>query len=524
MLILEKRRCSPKSFLQEYHRIRRGGGHFAALATLIGAGLLGGCGGGGGGGSSGDAPVNQPPVVVPDPVPSALPPVVAVPAPASSPAWLNGALIYNIYPEIFSAGGNFAGISAQLPRLHELGVNVIWLMPISPIAQGNNNGHPNVGSPYAIRDHTAINPAYGDAAELKRLVASAHALGMKLILDMPLNHTSWDNPLLTRHPEFYLHSDGNPNNVASIQQAFSFTDVAQLNYQWRVGGVLQTGLQTYMTDMLKNWISEFDIDGFRFDMPDNPAGDNRMIPASFWQGLRPQLEAIKPGLLMLGEEQNKALSTTPFQLNYGWRLQSELIKAALVGPAGISAAWKEQQDGWPAGSMHMTILQDWDLDSDLKLYGSSAGVMAAAAFNFTMNGVPLLWNGEEVGNTNGSNNTHALIDWTGANAKAFTALYAGLISLRQSNSALQQGSVTWLTTSKPNQVLAYERADANGEFLVLINFSTTAAEGSLTSLPAGSASWTEQTPASAPFGASHVAPPKFKLAAYDFAIFRRSKT
>ena len=491
---------------------------YARCAIAL-SGLLVACGGGGGGG--GGAASASAPASVLTPVPAG--PAPAVPAVPSQPAWLNGAVIYNVYTEIFSPEGNLAGVTAQLDRLQALGINVLWLMPLSSIAQGTNAGHPNYGSPYAIRDHTAINPRYGSATELTRLVQSAHAHGIKVILDMPLNHTSWDNPLLVLHPEFYLHSDGKAANAASIVQAFNYADVAQLNYKYAVNGVLQTGMQDYMTAMLQDWIRNFDVDGFRFDMPDNPSGEARMIPASFWQGLRPKLEAVKKDLLMLGESEVKSLATTPFELDYGWQLQSALRAAALKASAlGLQAAWQSQMDGWPAGTLHMGIMQDWDLDSDLKLYGGIPTTLNAAVFNLTLNGVPLLWNGQEVGNDNGTVNTHAPINWNGPNAVLFSTLYRDLIALRKNNTALQQGSVTWLGTGNTGQVLAYERSDDKGEFLILINFSASEASGSLLNLPSGAASWTELTPAGAPGGKAHVAPPSYKLVAHDFAIFRRN--
>ena len=170
----------------------------------------------------------------------------------------------------------------------------------------------------------------------------------------------------------------------------------------------------------------------------------------------------------------------------------------------------------------MTILQNWDLTQDFQLYGGTSGTMAAAVFNFTIDGVPLIWNGQEVGNNNSGNNTHNVINWTGSNASTFTQFYTSLIALRSGNTALQQGSLTWVTNTRPNQVISYDRSDINGEFLIEINFSGTQTTGSLSNLPAGAATWTEVTPPGAPGGLNHTAPPYFTLAPHDFAIFRRN--
>jgi glycosidase/fibronectin type 3 domain-containing protein len=437
---------------------------------------------------------------------------------AQQPSWLSSATIYCVYPEIFSSSGNLAAVTAKLSSLHSLGVNVIYLMPVTPVGQPTGS-HPAFGSPYAVHDYYAINPSYGMGSDLTTLVNTAHGLGMKVILDEVLNHTSWDNALITQHPEYYVHSDGNPYNVNSIEQAFSFPDVAQLNYS-----TTQYGLQTYIANMLEYWLTTYNVDGFRFDTADDPAGPNRMIPASFWQALRPELESVKPDILMLGEEEDTALTTAPFELDYGWNLQSALQQAANSGnaAAGLQSAWQNQLTGWPTGTMHMSLLQDWDLPEDINEYGGAANTLDAAVFNFTINGVPLLFNGEEVGNDNSGNNTHNVIDWNSSNAAAFTAFYTQLIGLRDANAALQQGTMTWVTNSASSQVATYDRSGGGSEFLVEINFSGSPVSGTV-SPPAGNA-WTDVSVSGSPGGRSHIAPPNFSLQAHDFAIFQRSTT
>jgi len=437
---------------------------------------------------------------------------------AQQPSWLPSAVIYNVYPEIFSPAGNLAGVTAQLTRLHNLGINCIYIMPVTPVGQPTGS-HPAFNSPYAVKDYFAINANYGTSTDLTNLVTTAHGLGIKVILDQVLNHTSWDNALITQHPEYYVHSDGNAFNSNSIVQAFSFADVAQLNYS-----TTQYGLQTYITNMLKYWITTYNIDGFRFDTADNPPNGNRMIPASFWQGLRPQLEATKSDILLLGEEEDTALTTTPFELDYGWNLQSALQQAATSGnaAAGLQSTWQNQLTGWPAGTMHMSLLQDWDLPEDLNEYGGLANTMDAAVFNFTINGVPLLFNGEEVANDNSGNNTHNKINWSSANATAFNNFYTSLIGLRNSSTSLQQGAMTWVTNSSPSQVATYDRSGGNFEYLIEINFSGSTVTGTV-SPPAGNG-WTDVTTVGSPGGTSHVSPPNFSLQPHDFAIFRRNTT
>ena len=407
-----------------------------------------------------------------------------------APIDLNTATIYSVYPQIYSQSGDLAGVTADLGRIHALGFQVIYLLPVTPIGQATG-GHPSFASPYCVHDYRAINPALGTQADLLALVQSAHALGMHVILDQVLNHTAWDNGLITQHPEYYLHSDGNPQNPASIVQAFTFADVAQLDYK-----TPENGLAAYMADMLRYWITTYDIDGFRFDGADNPFGANRMIPASFWQGLGLQLEAAKHGFLMLGEEQDRELANAPFQLDYGWQLQGSFIGAAnglqeasTLGDASLlQSAWTGQHTGYPVTMRHMTLLQDWDLDEDLKLYGGVPNMLAAATFAFTIDGLPMLFNGEEVGNDNSSVNTHTRINWSGPNAATFSVFYKSLLALRNGNSALQQGTVTWVANTGGRAVASYTRSDGNATFLVVINLSEAAVTGTLSAPTA--ATWT----------------------------------
>ena len=436
------------------------------------------------------------------------------PVHAEHPSWLDSSVVYCIYPEIFSHGG-FNGITAQLPRLKGLGVNVIWLMPVTPVGQPYK-GHPAIDSPYAVHDYYAVNPSYGSSADLVDLVRSAHRLGIKIILDEVLNHTSWDNQLTIQHPEYYLHSDVNLRNPNSEVQAFNFSDVAQLDFSRP-----QSGLWTYMDAMLNHWVTTYDLDGFRFDTADDPFGPNRKIPKAFWQQLRASLEAKKPNILMLGEEEDPDLALAPFELDYGWKLQKILTKVSASGRdvPSLQTGWNLRASTFPTGMLHMSLLQDWDLGEDLQVYGGASNTLDAALFNFTINGVPLLFNGEEAGNASSANNTHTPIHWNGPNAPQFTAFYAQLIALRSANPALQQGQLTWVSNSAPSQVATYLRTSGATQFFIEINFSGSSVRGTVKA-PSG-AKWTDVTPAGSPGKQAHSAPGAFSLLPHDFAAFRR---
>ncbi len=430
----------------------------------------------------------------------------------NTPIWPADSVIYTLYPSIFSPEGTFAGVTAQLGRLKKLGVTDIWIMPVTPIGQAIN-GHPTVGSPYAVHDYYAVNPQYGKPADLHALITRAHALGLRVLLDEVLNHTAWDNALITQHPEYYVHSDSSVHDPSSIKMAFNYSDVAQLNYA-------NPDLRAYMARMLRFWITQYKVDGFRFDCTDNPDGPGRMIPADFWQTLGEQLRATKPNILLLGEENTPDLAQKPFALDYGWGMYGPVKDASNSGgdAAGIVTAWQHQADAFPMGMKHMFIQDDWDNPRDVNTFGGPAGAQAVAVFSFTDTGVPLIYNGMEIGNAAQGVNPHAAIDWGNGYAR-FPQFYHDLIALRRANPALQEGTMTWLPNSAPKQLLTYVRSGGGSEFLVEINLSSDGVGGTVTA-PAG-ADWTEVPLAGLSGAKTHAAPPQVSLAPKEFAIFRR---
>ena len=183
------------------------------------------------------------------------------------PEWTKNATIYQINVRQFSEEGTFRAVEKQLPRIKALNVDILWLMPIHPIGQKNRKG--TLGSPYAVRDYLAVNPEFGTFDDLKHFVATAHAQGFHVILDWVANHTAWDNVLVATHPEYYQRDwkgDFRPTPW------FDWADIINLDYR-------QPGLRKYMTDALKYWVKEADVDGYRCDV----AG---FVPLDFWNNAR----------------------------------------------------------------------------------------------------------------------------------------------------------------------------------------------------------------------------------------------
>lgn len=369
--------------------------------------------------------------------------------------WVRDGVIYEIFERDFSAGGNFNGVTAQLDRLKQLGVTILWLMPIHPIGQEKKKG--TIGSPYAVRDYYAINPDYGAKDDLKKLISEAHRRGLKVIIDIVANHTAWDSVLM-KHPDWYKHDAS-----GKITYPYDWFDIAALDYH-------NAELRRYMTDMLKFWIREFDLDGFRCDV----AGE---VPTDFWENARSELDKIKPDIFMLAEAHKPDLQVKAFELDYSWPLHSALTDL-LQGrgrASDLRATWESEAKEWPHGALHLRFSDNHDERRAIARFGE-LGALAASAFMLTLDGVPLLYNGMEAGDTTESG-APALFEklpifWPFAERRPeFPRFYQRMLSLRQASNALRRGTLEWLHNSDESRVVSYVRHSADEEVLVAINFS-----------------------------------------------------
>ena len=427
----------------------------------------------------------------------------AVAAPPAPPAWLPGAVIYEVFPRDFSPAGDLNGVTAGLDRLHRLGVDVVWLMPIHPIGQVKRKGP--LGSPYSVRDYYAINPDYGTKDDLKRLVVEAHRRQMRVIIDIVANHTAWDSVMM-QTPEFYKH------NAAGqiISPVPDWDDVAGLDYS-------NPKLRAYMIDMLRYWIRDFDLDGFRCDA----AG---MVPVSFWESARAEVDKLKPGILWLAEAHEPPLMAKAFDLDYAWPLHSTLAAIFSKGePArDLRAAWEQERAQYPKGALHLRISDDHDEERAIVRFGKG-GALAASAFMFTLDGVPLLYEGMEAGDTTESGGPPLFeklpVFWKIAERRPeFPRFYAGMIALRAAHPALQQGETEWLRNSDDARIVTYLRKGGGEEFLVAINFSNQPFLGLVDTAAAGLAEVTPGVETPRPS-----ALPSLALDAWGFRIFRRTR-
>ena len=436
-------------------------------------------------------------------------------------------MIYNIYTPIFSSSGNLVAIIHDLPRIASLGFSTILLMPIHPIGVPHG-GHPACESPYAVADHTAVNAALGTLFDFACLISEAHALGLKIIMDVVLNHTAWNHPWIVEEPQFYVHTDYIRSNPNSISQAFHFADVAQLDFK------SQTAVTRYMVQKLVWWMQKFAVDGFRFDTADNPYGRDRMIPAESWHFIGIHLKSVNPRVILLGECCNPELSLSPFNMDYtNYSLQPAVVFAIKAQDASdLPKVSIQLRSAHPEGMLHTSIMQTWDMDLDLKMYGGPDGTLCAAVFNFTIEGVPMLFAGEEVGNDRGGYNTHVPVNWGSPLADRFSSFYKSLGMLRRNHEALRRGATEWLVVLASGAaagLIAFTRKGQSEEFLIAINFSISHVKGSAcrgNSLfrkeKISTGGWSEVTPPGAAHAKPHPNPPAIKLGPWDFTIFCRA--
>ena len=373
------------------------------------------------------------------------------------PTWANSATIYEVNIRQYTSAGTFKAFESHLPRLKKLGVKILWLMPIHPISKLNRKG--NLGSPYSVADYKAVNPDYGTDADFLALVKKAHSLDLKVILDWVPNHSGWDNPWTANKSWYHTDADGNivpPNN--------DWTDVAWLNYK-------NQDMRRAMIDAMAYWVKSFDIDGFRADVA---AG----VPTDFWKQANTQLQAIKP-LFMLAEDQSvQSLLDDAFITNYNWELK-DLMNAIAAGNkdrTNFEAMATNQTFTYPTRTFPMNFITNHDENSwsGTEFDRLGEAVPAMAALTFTYPGIPLIYSGQEVGNTKRlaffEKDLIADIDVPNAT----TAFYTKLTSLKSKNVALWNNSTAQLVpiTGNNNSVIAYSRSSGSNKVLTVINASS----------------------------------------------------
>ena len=412
-------------------------------------------------------------------------PAIAAPDPYAAPVfegiahpeWSRKAVIYQVNTRQFTPDGTLAAATREIPRLKALGVDILWLMPIHPIGVKNRKG--TLGSPYSIRDYSAVNPELGTKADLKAFVDVAHKAGMHVILDWVANHTAWDHPWVAQHPDWYVH-DWQGNHVSTPW--WDWSDIIDLDYS-------NPGLRREMAGAMAMWVRDVGIDGFRADV----AG---YVPPDFWAQVKRDLTAIKP-VWMLGEFNHRDLHMTAFDSSYGWAWAEALAKIG-KGEADTGALYgfySENESAWPTGAQRMIFTSNHDENawSGTEFERMGPALPNAFALLFTSEGIPLVYNGQEAGNEKRlkffEKDPIAWKDHPNG------ALIRDWIAFRDAHSALDNAPwgarMVQVKNSDAQKVFSFARARDGDAVLVVQNYSAEPRSVTLDELP-HPGRWTEK--------------------------------
>ncbi len=434
-----------------------------------------------------------------------------------APQWITEGIMYQIQPRAFTPEGTLKAATAKLPKVAELGATIVYLCPVflsdddmdlanwSPRQKASKMNNPR--NPYRMKDFYRVDPEYGTNDDLKAFVAEAHRLGMRVMLDMVYLHCGPKPVFLEEHPDFVKRdADGNIINAGWSFPALNLANPELREYLWR---------------NMELWVRDYGVDGFRCDVSD-------AIPLDFWETARDRLEALRPDIGMLAEGRRREDQLKAFDLNYSFRWRSAISQVFdKREPASlIRTTWESKAAERPRGARFIRYIDNHDISNDdwhnrrEKAWGAK-GVEAALVMLFTLDGVPFLYNGQEVADTA----RHSIfgrspIDWANGETPAGKARFAfcqRLCALRSGERALTHGAVEWLDNDAPDAVLSYLRTFGGEEVLVVVNLKNQPARVTV-QLPDGSEfrPLLEREAADAGKG-------RFELGAYGFFVGKRQR-
>lgn len=370
--------------------------------------------------------------------------------------WAHSTNIYEVNLRQYTQEGTFNAFALHLSRLKDMGVETIWLMPVQPIGQTNRKG--TMGSYYSIQDYTTVNSEYGTLADFRSLVDESHRLGFKLIIDWVANHTSWDHVWTLLNPDFFTRDEHGHFHPPYPDWA----DVIHLNYN-------NKDLWKAMTEAMRFWVTNFDIDGFRCDMA-------HLVPLEFWKAAREELDNEKK-LFWLAETEEPGYHEA-FDVSYTWEFlhKMESYWKRETTMHGLDEVLYKYDTVFPASAMRLFFTSNHDENShsgsEYKRMGDA--VQAFAVLCATWNGIPLIYSGQELPNYESLRFFEKdPIQWTGENK--LHDFYKTLLNLHSRNPALRatdsNASTYRITTTDNNNVFAFLRRNGHNEVLVILNLS-----------------------------------------------------
>ena len=407
------------------------------------------------------------------------------------------ATMYQVNIRAFSTQSGFQGVTARLDSIKALGVNVLYLMPIFPVGSVKS-----VNSPYCVKDYLAVNPEFGNLDDLRALVDGAHNRNMTVMLDWVPNHTAWDNPWISSHKDWYLQ-DAAGNIV--IPPGTNYNDVAQLNFN-------NTAMRKEMIKSMKYWVYTANVDGFRCDYADG-------VPFDFWKEAVTALRSVTTHkLLLLAEGSRGDHFTAGFDYIFGFNFYGQMrgiygnnqavTRLDNVNTTEYSAATNEQHV--------VRYLTNHDVNGSdgtpLDLFGGQKGSMAAFVVVAYMKGIPMIYNGQEVGTT-----FKLVFPFTGADINwtpnpSVTAEYKRIIAFRNSSLAIRRGT---LTTYNNADICAFTKEQGTEKVFIVSNLRNTTVNYTLPASLANS-TWTD-----ALTGAAVSVTTQLTLSPYSYMVLKK---
>ena len=378
-----------------------------------------------------------------------------------NPEWSYSAVLYEMNVRQLTEQGTLSAAAERLTFLRSVGVDAIWLMPIYPIGVEGRKG--TLGSYYSIRDYKGVNPEFGTEEDLRHFIRTAHALGLKVLLDWVANHTARDARWITERPaDWYERDDA---GVAKVP--WDWTDTAKLNYAnhdvWR--GQIEA---------MRYWVEEFDVDGFRCDMA-------MLVPIEFWQEAAEELHRIKPDVFMLAEAEEDNLFDRAFNASYQWNIHHIMCDIAKGARRiwDLRSAMHSERAKYPREAMRLSFTSNHDENSwsgsHQARFGAALDVMTAMTFLMPST-MPLIYTGQEVG----YDHSFEFFERDAIPASAYvenrtTELYRRLSALKHREVALaageRGGEVIEIENNAKDCMMTFVRERGGSRVVAIVNLS-----------------------------------------------------
>jgi glycosidase len=406
------------------------------------------------------------------------------------PDWSKDAAIYEVNLRHFTPEGTFEAFEEHIPRLADMGVDILWFMPVHPISEKNRKGE--LGSPYAVADYKDVNPDFGTMEDFRKMLDAIHSAGMYAIIDWVPNHTGWDNPWIEQHPDFYTKKDGeitDPINPAT-GESWGWTDVADLDYD-------NDEMRDSMIAAMAYWVEDIGIDGFRVDVAHG-------VPVDFWAEASEELYAIEPLFMLAEAEVPEIVNNGAFVMDYGWEMHhllNEIAKArgafrgdgeqdlsniarqegadvpiaiGTVNALSIDELLAEKKEAYDRGyQMQFTSNHDENAWAGTEFSRFGEGHKAFAVLTATFDGMPLIYSGQESAvDKQYEFFTKDEIEW---GDYAYADFYKTLFDLKEDNKALWNGThggkLVKIPTGNDENIYAFTREKDGDQVIVVINLS-----------------------------------------------------